>query len=143
MENTIVTNADTLAVEDTPQKTRVELVHEKMFKELEIDPVQVFNKGGLLKTIPAEWIQNIILLNAKTVTVPHIYENINMANNEITYAFDSPEECEKYFSQFNNNLYNTLNSYIEQQGEMPKLYNRILVIESTLNGNQLILRFTK
>jgi hypothetical protein len=137
--NETITHVDDIQLDDQ-NRVKVELVHEKMYRELDINPVEVLKKTGLLKTIPRDWIIDIIKNNIKSISITRNYENFNNSG-EIVLSFNSINERIEFFKQFNSNLYNELNSFIENKDSDPKQFNRILTIESADNGLQLSLRF--
>jgi hypothetical protein len=136
--NETITHVDEIQVDDK-NKIKVELIHEKIYRELDVDPIEVFKKSGPLKTIPHDWITDVIKNTVKSITIKRNYENF--INGEIILSFNSVEDRINFFVEFNSKLYNELNSFIENKQLNPKQFNRILTIESTAEELQLSLRF--
>jgi hypothetical protein len=134
-----ISHIDEIQVDDK-NRVKVELVHEKIYRELNIDPIEIFKRTGLLKTIPRDWVIDVIKNTIKQITITRNYENFNNSG-EVVLSFNSIEDRIEFFKQFNSRLYQELNLFIENKEQDPKLFNRILTIESTDTGLQLSLRF--
>lgn len=144
-KNIVITNVDGMNLADkhnmnTPSQKK-KAVHEQLFEQYGIDPVKVFEQTGILKMIPPEWIFDILVLNLQNCKTPRIYENINKTEKSINIGFRSSEEREKFEEEFNLNMPKSINSFITSQNDDPKKYNRIIVIETAADGQQLTFRY--
>ena len=96
---------------------------------------------GLLKTLPHEWVPEILILNLKTCKIPRNYENVNKNDRSIRVAFEKEDLCEKFYKEFNTNMIKSINDFIVSKKEEPKHFNRIIVVESTVETRQIIFRY--
>ena len=134
--------------QDQPRK-RVKMIHEQLFEQYGIDPAKIYERTGLLKTIPPEWIPEILILNINNCKTPRIHQNVNPADRVITIGFETVELCNKFYGnsetnisgEFNVNMSKSINNYLTSRKEDPKKYNRIIVTESSSDGLQVTLRY--
>lgn len=124
------------------------MIHEQLFEQYQIDQEKIFERTGLLKTIPPEWIPEIILLNVETCKTPRNYQNVNIKNRMIVIGFETVEHCKAFYGdsgsavgEFNNNMNKAINNYLTKKGLDPKQYNRIISTESSSDGLQVIVRY--
>lgn len=120
---------------------KIKLIHEKMFEELDINPEEVYRKSNHLKAIPKEWINEIIEKNIELISIPRIYQKLNLKEGSINMTFERPSDCEKFNNEFNSQLLKVVNVYILSKNKEPKDYNRIIVLESFIDNNQLRFSF--
>jgi len=144
-KNITITNVDGLNMADkisvdTPHQKK-KMIHEQVFEHFGIDPDKAFENAEILKMIPIDWIPDIITFNINACNIPRMYQNINKSERAITLSFETSEICEKFVKEFNLNMLKSVNKFISSKGEDPKKYNRIVVIESTVNEQQLIFRY--
>ncbi len=145
-KNITITNIDGLEIEDrnnmndSPRQKK-KMIHEQMFEQFGIDPAKVFEKTGILKIIPPEWIPDIIIFNINICNIPRTYQNINKQERSITLSFETEQICEKFINEFNSNMPKSVNKFISSKNEDPKKYNRIIVIETSTNDQQIIFRY--
>ena len=121
------------------QKKR--MIHEQLFEQYGINPIKVFEKTGMLKMIPNEWISDIIIFNIKNCKSKRTYENVNKKEKVISVSFENAEEREKFYDEFNLNMLKSVNAFIVSQKEDPKKYNRIIVIETSTEKQQITFRY--
>lgn len=142
-KNITITNTDSINLEDKSNMggTRQKMIHEQLFDQYGIDPKKVFEKTGLLKTIPPEWISDIISFNVKSCRVPRSHENINLKEKVFNLGFDKEETCENFYKEFNAHMPNSINAFITSKKEDPKKYNRIIIVETTIETQQIIIRY--
>jgi len=133
---------------DQPRK-KIKMLHEQLFEQYGIDPEKIYERTGLLKTIPHDWIPEILTLNINNCKTPRVYQNINLPDRVITIGFESIELCKKFYGdpdvnangEFNVNMSKSINDYLTSKKEDPKKYNRIVVTESSSDGLQVTLRY--
>ncbi len=133
---------------DQPRK-KVKMLHEQLFEQYGIDPEKIYERTGLLKTIPHDWIPEILTLNINNCKTPRVYQNINLPDRVITIGFETIELCKKFYGdpesnitgEFNVNMSKSINEYLTSKKEDPKKYNRIVVTESSSDGSQVTLRY--
>jgi len=156
-KNITVTNVDGLELADksnmTPEQPRkkIKMLHEQLFEQYGIDQKKIFERTGLLKTIPPEWIPEIILLNISTCKTPKVHQNANIKDRVIVVGFETIDHCKSFYgdpnsdppitSEFNSNMSKTINTYLTKKEADPKHYNRIIVIESSSDGLQVTIRY--
>ena len=152
LKNITVTNIDNVNIADKnnmqPRK-KMKMIHEQLFEQYGIDPEKVFERTGLLKTLPREWIPEILTLNIKRCKTPKLHQNINMKDRVITVGFETEKHCKIFYGdsdnntvgEFNMNMNKSINDYIESKKEDPKKYNRIIVTESSADELQVTIRY--
>jgi hypothetical protein len=154
-KNITVTSIDGLDITDKhnmgsdPTRKKVKMLHEQVFEQYGIDPKKVYERTGLLKTIPPEWIPEILLLNINNCKTPRIHQSINTNDRVVTVAFENIELCKAFYGdhdhnisgEFNTNMMKSINTFIESKKEDPKKYNRIIVTESSSDGQQVTIRY--
>jgi len=146
-KNITVTNIDNINIadksnmgSDQPRK-KVKMLHEQLYEQYGIDPNKIFERTGLLKTIPPEWIPEILILNINTCKIPKTYQNVNLNDKVITMGFENSEICEKFYQEFNINMNKAINTFLTSKKEDPKRYNRIIVVETTVDNQQITFRY--
>ena len=146
-KNITVTNIDNINIadksnmgSDQPRK-KVKMLHEQLYEQYGIDPNKIFERTGLLKTIPPEWIPEILILNINTCKIPKTYQNVNLNDKVITMGFENSEICEKFYQEFNININKAINTFLTSKKEDPKRYNRIIVVETTVDNQQITFRY--
>lgn len=146
-KNITVTSMDGINISDKsnissgqPRK-RVKMLHEQIFDQYGIDPKKIYEKTGLLKTLHPDWIPTIIAENIKSCKIPRIHQNINLQDRTITVGFESSEACEAFYKEFNTNMNKAINTFLIGQNEDPKRYNRIVITETTVDNQQITIRY--
>ncbi len=91
--------------------------------------------------IPNEWIPDIIIFNVKNCKTKRTYENINKNEKVISVSFESADDCQKFYDEFNLSMPKSVNAFIVSQKEDPKRYNRIIVIETSTENQQINFRY--
>ncbi len=156
-KNITVTSVDGLEIADksnmTPEQPRkkIKMLHEQLFEQYGIDPKKIYERTGLLKTIPPEWIPEIIMLNISTCKTPKIHQNANVKDRVIVVAFETIDHCKSFYgdpdvdppipSEFSLNMSKSINNYLTKKEADPKHYNRIIVTESSSDGLQVTIRY--
>ena len=51
------------------------------------------------------------------------------------------EICEKFYQEFNNNMNKTINTFLDSKKEDPKRYNRIIIVETSMDKSQITIRY--
>jgi len=142
-KNITITNIDRIDIGDKhnmePKKRK--MIHEQIFEQYGINPAKVFEQTGLLKMLPNEWIPDLIIFNIKNCKTKRIYENINKNEKAISVSFENIDNCNTFYNEFNLNMPKSVNSFIRSQGEDPKKYNRIVVIETSNDNQQITFRY--
>lgn len=143
-KNITVTSVDSMSTKDLSNMTgrqKVKMVHEQEFEQYGIDPEKLYKDGTVMKPLKPEWIPEIILENINSTGVPRTYQNINKSEKTIVLSFESDKACENFITQFNANLFKTTNSFIRKQGKNPGEFNRIIVLETTVDGLSFTIRY--
>lgn len=158
-KNITITNVDGVDLADkhnmgsnqTQPRKKVKMLHEQLYEQYGIDPVKIYERTGMLKTIPHDWIPEILILNINNCKTPKTRLNVNQNERAIVVEFETAELCKKFYgdpdgvppvqSEFNLNINKSINDYITSKKEDPKRYNRILVTESSSDGQQVVIRF--
>ena len=154
VKNITVTSIDGVNISDKSNMEsnsgkKTKMFHEQAFEHYGVDPKKVFERTGLLKTIPLEWISEIIISNINNCKTPRSYQNINQEDRSITIGFETIDLCKKFYgdpynnipSEFNNNMIKSINDFLTHKSKDPKQYNRIIVIESVSDGLQVTIRY--
>lgn len=146
-KNITVTSVDAVDMHDksnvqseVPRK-KMKMLHEQIFEQYGIDPQKVYERTGLLKNIPPEWLPEILLLNMNSSKIPRTYQNVNLKDRAISLGFQTQEICENFFKEFNTNMPKAINSFITSKEEDPKKYNRIIVTETSVSDLQITIRY--
>jgi hypothetical protein len=143
-KNITVTNIDGLDIgekHNMEPRQKKKMIHEQLFEQYGINPNKVFEKTGILKMIPNEWIPDIIIFNVKNCKTKRTYENINKNEKVISVSFESADDCQKFYDEFNLSMSKSVNAFIVSQKEDPKRYNRIIVIETSTENQQINFRY--
>ena len=154
-KNITITSVDGLDLADKhnmgseqPRK-KVKMIHEQLYEQYGIDPIKIYERTGILKTIPHEWVSEILMLDINSCKVPKTYLNINEKDRVISIGFETIEACKKFYGdsdnditgEFNLSMNKSINDYITSKKEDPKKYNRIIVTESSSDGLQVTIRY--
>ncbi len=124
---------------DEKKKVKTELVHEKLFKEYNIDP----NRKNATTTIPIpnEWIPDIVKLNIESVDVKIAFINHNAKMKNFILSFNDEDSVKQFDKEFSANLFNTLNSYIETRGANVRKYQRNIVFTKNDEGLKITIEY--
>lgn len=145
-KNITITNIDGLDIADkhnlgNPSQKK-KMPHEQLFEQYGINPEKIAEQTGLLRMIPIEWVPDIIIFNLQNCkSTKKTYENINKKEKVINISFEDDESCQKFYKEFNLNMPKSINQFIASQNEDPKKYNRIIVIETTIEKQNIIFRY--
>lgn len=156
-KNITITNIDGFEIADKsnmsaeqPRK-KIKLFHEQLYEQYGIDPEKIYERTGALKTLPREWIPEIILLNIDTCKTGYQYLTTNSQNKVISISFDTIEQCKLFYGDdsvdppitgsFANNMPKSINGYLTKKELDPKHFNRIIVTESSSDGLQVTIRY--
>jgi hypothetical protein len=144
VKNITVTSIDGVNIDERHNmepRQKKRMIHEQLFEQYGINPIKVFEKTGILKMIPNEWIPDIIIFNIKNCKSKRTYENVNKEEKVISVSFENAEDREKFYDEFNINMLKSVNAFIVSQKEDPKKYNRIIVIETSTENQQITFRY--
>lgn len=143
-KNITVTNIDGIDIgekHNMESRQKKKMIHEQLFEQYGINPNKVFEKTGLLKMIPNEWIPDIINFNIKNCKSKRTYENINKKEKVISVSFENVDNCQEFYNEFTLNMPKSVNAFIVSKKEDPKKYNRIIVIETSTENQQITFRY--
>lgn len=143
-KNITVTNIDSITIDDMNNMTspkQVKMIHEREFESYGIDPKKVYEKSGMLKTLKPEWIPEIINENINSIKIARTHHNFNGNERSFILSFETPENCDNFYKQFTEKLFKITNNFIVNKKEKPEIYNRIIILEITTDGCQLIIRY--
>jgi hypothetical protein len=156
-KNITITNIDGFEIVDRhnlsseqPRK-KIKLIHEQLFEQYGIDPKKIYERTGMLKTLPLDWIPEIILLNIDTCKTKYQHLTTNFQDKLILIGFDTIEQCKLFYGDdkvtpsivgsFATNMSKAINEYLTKKDLNPKHFNRIIVIESSSDGMQVTIRY--
>jgi hypothetical protein len=117
------------------------LIHEQEFESYGIDPKEVYKETSVLKSIPKEWIGQIIEKTITTCSPRPVHINKNDAEKVFIVFFDSNHDCELFRDDFNKKIMPCINQFIMNQNENPSIYNRMLVLETVLDSLSFSIRY--
>jgi hypothetical protein len=154
-KNITITNIDNFNINDKnnmnkePPRKLIKMIHEQLYDQYGIDQNKVFERTGLLKTIPSNWIPEILILNINSCITPINHKQINLQDRSIVLGFETEEMCKKFsgdpdnhiLGEFNMNMNKTINNFLSSKNEEPKKYNRIIVIETVIDSKQMTLSY--
>jgi len=144
-KNITITNIDEVHLSDKANmgssKKRPKMIHEQLFDQYGIDPTEIYKRTGLLKTIPPEWIPEIIIMNIKSCKIPMIHQNINLKDRIFSFGFETPEACEEFYKEFISNMNLSINKFLTEKSENPKKFNRIIVTETKIDNIQITIQY--
>ncbi|HQF37147.1 MAG TPA: hypothetical protein PLL26_05935 [Candidatus Dojkabacteria bacterium] len=126
---------------ETPPRKKIKMLHEQLFEQYGIDPNKVYERTGLLKTLLPDWIPDIIIGNINSCKTPRTYQNVNLNDRTISLGFENPETCENFYKEFNTNMSKSINNFLDAKKEDPRKYNRIIVVESSVDNIQITIRY--
>lgn len=126
--------------EQIGERKKVDLAHEKLFREYNIDPNTVFD-GTVLKQVPHEWIPEIIQENIKTIDVKIVDAQHIKSSKVFIIIFDNVEDPETFDSQFVTNMFKTINGFIQGKEKNPAHYHRNIVFTKTIEGQKVTIQY--
>lgn len=126
--------------EQIGDRKKIDLSHEKLFREYNIDPNKVFD-GTALKQVPHEWIPEIIEANVKTTNAKIIQAQHIKASKLFLLIFENNNESENFDSQFSTNMFKTINKYIQDKKESPRHYHRNIVFTKTIEDTKVTIQY--
>lgn len=122
-------------------KQKVKLFHEQEYETYGINTNEMFKNTDALKPLPKEWITQIIEKSIN-VTYPNpININKNINDKVFTLSFNTQADCEKFYNEFNKNVMPCINQFITNMNENPSVYNRMLVLETSISGVSITIRY--
>lgn len=98
-------------------------------------------EGNSEKLIPKDWyvpiIKDCIERSGNNI------ENVNINKNQRTLiiTFDDESSASKSEEAFHKNVMKSTNSHIRKNDEVPKAYNRALILETKLDGRSLTINY--
>jgi hypothetical protein len=145
----IVTTQDAMRIRDQhnlenpkQEKKKVELLHEKLFNEYNIDASKLYDKNReKTKVLSKEWIKEIIERTADSTKIEMLAKTFNPQNNSWSFSIGVEEQCKDFHKKFNVNLFKNINDYITEKGENPTNYTRMLTFEITVGNGTVYIIF--
>lgn len=122
-----------------PPREKVELLHEKLFSQYGIDPTELYKDGRKLKNIPKDWIRDIIIENAKSTGFEIMNQTFDPETRMVSFGIG--RLCEEFYTQFNVNLFESVNKSLEAKGENPYDYMRVIVMNITVDEGYVNIRY--
>lgn len=127
--------------EQIGQRKKKTTVHEKLFKEFNIDPDKVFD-GTVLKQIPSEWIPEIIEKTIKMCDSSNISEAQHISSSKVfMLIFKDYLNANQFDLEYSKNMFKAINSFIQEKQEKPEKYHRSIVSTKTIEDNKLIIQY--
>lgn len=141
--NITVTHIDDSNInEKIGSKEKVEFVHEKLYKDFNIDPTKAYD-GTVLKQIPHEWLPDIVSTGVeiakKDLQIIEIQNNLQ--NKSFLISFDNIQNAEEFSKRINIAMFNSINTVIENKKFNPKHYHRSIIVTTKLENNTIILQY--
>jgi len=142
-KNIVITNVDSTNINDINNmgRQKIKLIHEQEFETYGINPENVYKNSGILKVILPEWIPEIVNENINSINIPRTHHNFNKNERSFVLGFENTELCENFYKKFNTSIFKTTNNFIVKKNKKPEDYNRIIVLEITIEGQQIIIRY--
>ena len=132
-------NINITQIDDTKVREKIgrpsQSVHARIFKEYNIELDK--KDGKALRPIPTSWIQNIIDKNIDLIDISPTNLNKNIKNRTLTLIFNTIEEASEFENLFQKGMFKAINTFIEEQNEKPRNYNRNVITTTELEGLQL------
>lgn len=122
------------------ERKKIDLSHEKMFREYNIDPNKVFD-GTALKQVPHEWIPEIIEANIKATNTKIVEAQHIKASKLFMLIFESGEDSEIFDKEFSTVMFNTINEFIQKQDQSPSHYHRNIVFTKTIEDQKVTIQY--
>lgn len=132
---------DAKTSEQIGEKKKVDLTHEKMFKEFNINPEKLFD-GTVLKQVPSEWIPQIIEENIKSCMNIKVLEAQHIKGSKVfVLIFREELDSIKFDKLFSENMFKNINQFIESQNQKPENYHRNIVFTKSIEGNKITIQY--
>jgi hypothetical protein len=122
------------------ERQKVDLSHEKLFREYNIDVKNMFD-GTVLKQVPHEWIPEIIEENIKKTNVNIIEAQHVNSSKVFILIFKDDEHSLNFDKTFPINMFKTINEFIESKKQNPTHYHRNIVFTKTIEGNKVTIQY--
>lgn len=126
------------------EKKHVELEHEKLFREYNIDPKRVHNNDTTVP-IPRDWIPEIIETcierTEREIDVYTIHNQINKKNHLFTLAFKTTDDVKAFDEGFSKTIFKSINDFIESKGKNVKKYHRNIIFTKKIEELKLTLEY--
>ena len=126
--------------EQIGERKKVDLAHEKLFREYNIDPTTTFD-GTVLKQVPHEWIPEIIEANIKASKVGILEAQHIRPSKVFLLIFKSSEDAEKFDKEFVMNMFKIINQFIQNKKENPSHYHRNIVFTKTIEDSKVTIQY--
>ena len=140
-----VTHIDSSGIrEEIGERKKVELVHERLYKEFNIDQKHNTNDPVVLKQIPHEWLPEIlnkaIDIAKEGIGVIEIQNNI--PKKLYSLSFQTMADTKKFSDRVNSSMFQSINTIIEGKGLNPQHYHRSIVFTvKTQEGNNVLIEY--
>ncbi len=138
-----ITHSDDVNVEEKIGEAKKPL-HQKLFDEFNI---KVTDENAVpLRPIPMSWVFEIIEFNIlSTLTNNKGFIKTNMTKDQVkrlfTITFDSKENVIGFEEEFQKNMFNAINDFIDSKNEKPRLYSRNIITTTQAEGLQLTISY--
>lgn len=127
--------------EQIGEKKKVDLTHERMFREFNINPDKLFD-GTVLKQVPGDWVPLIIEQNIKSCGNIEILEAQHIKGSKVfVLIFKEELDSNKFDKEFSENMFKTINSFIESQKQKPENYHRNIVFTKSIEENKITIQY--
>jgi hypothetical protein len=126
--------------EQIGERKKIDLSHEKLFREYNIDPNKIFD-GTALKQVPHEWIPEIIELNIKTTNSEIIQAQHIKSSKLFLLIFKTNNDSENFDKQFSTNMFKTINDFIQNKKESPRHYHRNIVFTKKIEDTKVTIQY--
>ena len=135
-------NKTTITINDPvniKERKKVKLIHEELFDKYNIDPLKLYSINDKQKSIPREWIIEMIRDNINNSLIKPLSIDFNDSENLFFIGFDSYDKTEKFEKQFVINMFKIINNYITRKEEKPEDYKRDIMYGIKSEGMQIII----
>lgn len=126
--------------EQIGERKKVDLTHDKLFREYNIDPKTTFD-GTALKQVPHEWIPEIIETNIKSSKIKILDAQHIKASKLFLLIFESTNDAKKFDSEFAINMFKVINDFIDSKKENPRHYHRNIVFTKTIEDSKVTIQY--
>jgi len=116
---------------------------EQTLEDLNVDVENIKNmyEDNSQKIIPREWYRPIIDTCVELCGVLPEHVNHNEHDRVVTITFDLEETAQRFEEGFHSNVLKSMNEVIRSKGELPKTYNRGMVLETSQEGISFIINY--
>lgn len=123
-----------------PPRKKVELLHEKLFKQYNIDPNKI-SADRKIQNIPKDWIPNIIETCIELVGIEYSRKEYENSEKIYNIYFENKQIANNFYEAFNSNIFKAINKYIMSLELNPVDYMRSLVFDVVIGEISVHIRF--